>query len=298
MRTAGCGFGLLFAGLSLAAFQTGPASAQEPQSTDIARSAQECAADPAYAPGGANVGDCLLDRAARLEPLIDTALHRASKRFCDAETRERFRQVQTHWHDYRQAFCSLIEEYPGNTPAYVNAAACHLQATQQRMEALQAVGEAAHGWCLALSFQHEASRFGPPSTASVRHPGSGLEWRMSSDGGTILVSRDRTEIAALDAAGCSWCDDGADCSEGVFLFDYPSPAEGDPAFRNLALLHACEADDGVRLELARDLLTAPETALRETGLPSLDWHVDDNALTLTASDGTVLTWTAPDVQED
>lgn len=288
----------LLAALSLVAFHIGAAPAQELQSTDIARSARECAADPAYAPGGANVGDCLLDRAARLEPLLDTALHRASKRFCDAESRERFRQVQTRWRDYRQASCSLVEEHPGNTPAYVNAAACHLQLTQQRMEAFQATGIAAHDRCLALSFQDEASRFGPPPAAPVRHPGAGLEWRMSPDNDTVLVGRDGTEIAAVDAAGCSYCDGEPGCSEGVFLFDYPSPVEGDPAFRDVALLHACRVGDGVRLELIRDLLTAPEIALRETGLPSLDWHVDYDTLTIAASDGTALTWTAPDVPED
>jgi len=44
----------------------------------------------------------------------------------------------------------------------------------------------------------------------------------------------------------------------------------------------------------RDLLTAPEAALRQTGLPRLDWRVDYNVLKITASDGTVLTWTAPE----
>lgn len=289
---------LLLAALSLAAFQTGAAPAQALQSTDIARSAQECAADPAYAPGGANVGDCLLDRAARLEPLLDTALHRASKRFCDAESRKRFRQVQTHWRVYRQASCSLIEEHPGNTPAYVNAAACHLQLTQQRMEGFQATGSAAHDWCLALSFQDEASRFGQPPAGPVTHRASGIEWRRSANGGMILVHKDGAQIAALDAAGCSYCDGEPSCSEGVFLFDYPSPVEGDSTFRNHALLHACGAGGGVRLELVRDLSTAPETALRETGLSSLDWQVDYNVLTITVSDGMVLTWTAPETPEN
>lgn len=289
---------LLLATLSLAAFHIGAAPAQELQSTDIARGAQECAADPAYAPGGANVGDCLLNRAARLEPLLGTALHRASKRFCDAGSRERFWQVQARWRDYRQASCSLIEEHPGNTPAYVNAAACHLQLTQQRMEAFRATGIAAHDWCLAMSFQDEASRFGPPPAGLVKHRASGIEWRLSPDSDSILVHKDGARIAALDAAGCSWCDGEPGCSEGVFLFDYPSPVEGDPAFRNLALLHACAAGDGVRLELIRDLLTAPETALRETGRPQLDWQVDYDTLTITASDGTALTWTAPAMPEE
>lgn len=289
---------LLLAALSLAALQVEGTMAQELQSTDLARSARECAADPAYEPGGAMVGDCLLDRAAKIEPEIDAVLHRASKRFCDAESRKRLRQVQTQWRAYRQAFCSLVEDFPGNTPAYVNAGACHLQLTQQRMEALLATGEAAYAWCNALFFDDEASRFGAPPDETVRQRRSGIEWRVSASGGEILVSREGKAIASLDAAGCFYCEGRPDCSEGVFLFDYPSPTVKDPYFTDHALLHACSAEDGSRLELVSDLLASPRTTLRETHLPPLDWRIDYDMITITLSDGTQRTWAAPEAPEN
>jgi uncharacterized protein YecT (DUF1311 family) len=289
---------LAAAALAFAVLQSLPLSALERRSTEIGKSARECARDPAYAPGGANVGDCLLDRAAKLEPRIAAALHRTSKRFCHAESRERLWQVQKLWTDYRRAFCSLIEELPGNTPAYVDAGACTLQATQQRLEALRSVGDTVSEWCLALSFEHEASRFGRPPAKTVKHSASGIAWRASRRGEKILVGKGSRMLVTLDATGCSYCDDKPDCSEGVFLFEYPSPAAGDPAFKDYALLHACRAVGGTQVKLVRDLLTKPETALQEAGLPSLDWHVDGHAITITASDGTMRTWTAPETPKN
>lgn len=289
---------LIAAALSFVILQNLPLSALELRSTEIGKSARECARDPAYRPGGANVGDCLLDRAVKLEPRIASTLHRTSKRFCHAESRERLWQAQKLWTDYHRAFCSLIEESPGNTPAYVNAGACTLQATQQRLEALRSVGDAVTERCLMLSFEHEASRFGrPPAVEPVRHPGSGIVWRVSRAGNKIFV-RKGGRFAALDATGCSYCNDKPDCSEGVFLFGYPSPTANNPAFQDYALLHACKATGGTRLTLVRNLLTKPETALEEAGLPSLDWHVDGDAITINISDGTTRTWTAPHASEN
>ncbi len=275
-----------------------PLSALELLSTEIGKSTRECSSDPAYVPGGANVGDCLLDRAAKLEPSITTALHRTSKRFCHAESRERLRQTQKLWADYQRTFCSLIEESPGNTPAYVNAGACRLQAAQQRLEALSGVGDAVTERCLTLSFEHEASRFGrPPAMEAVRHPGSGIVWRVARTATDILVLKGGRR-AVLDIAGCSYCDDKPDCSEGVFMFEYPSPSAHDPFFRNYALLHACKAEGGNRLTLVQDLLTTPKTALQESGLPSLDWYVDGNAISIKVADGTTRTWTAPEAPKN
>lgn len=108
------------------------------------RIAQDCVQQERYRTGGANIGDCYLDHAAALEAEIEDRLAKTAERFRDPEegisfavVRERIVETQRLWLAYRDAYCGFIEEFPGNTPSYVNAAGCVLGLTQDRLIALQ-----------------------------------------------------------------------------------------------------------------------------------------------------------------
>ena len=286
--------GLFAATLSIVIVQAGHSLAKDLRSVDISKSTHECVADRNYSPGGAMVGDCLQDRAKKVELEIAANLHRASKRFCDRESREQLQKIQSLWHDYRETFCFFVEESPGNTPAYINAGACRLQVTQQRLEALRTVGDPAFEWCLSLSFDSAASRFGSPPIKAVKHSESGIEWRRSAGGDKILIQKKRKDILVLDATGCSYCGDQGDCSEGVFFFEYPAPTKADLSSKNYAVLHACRKRSGIKFELSHDLLTTPKVVFRESGHKAFDWVVDDGRITMTISDNATKTWKAPE----
>ncbi len=107
---------------------------------DFVKIGRDCLLQEQYSIGGAMIGDCYLDHAAALEVEIDNRLAKAIERFNDpmegisfAEERERILEIQRLWLDYRDRYCGFIEEYPGNTPSYVNASACVLGLTQDRL---------------------------------------------------------------------------------------------------------------------------------------------------------------------
>lgn len=269
--------------------------------TDIESVLRSCRDDPRYSIGGAMIGDCLRDHSeAVVEPKIARILHRASKRYCTAESRERLRAAQSHWENYRESYCSLIEDSPGNTPAYVNGSACHLEATQQRLAALSILEDYAYDRCPQLSFLHEASRFGPPQAEPAAHDASGIAWRIADteEASTLLVEAGGTETITFDTTGCTYCESDADCSQGTFLFEYPvsiaDQAAGDRPDFDYALLHACQADDGIRFEIASGLLDRPRIDLSEVGLAAFDWNIEHDRIVISSPDQRDgIQWTIP-----
>lgn len=98
-----------------------------------------CLEQEEYRIGGAALGDCYRDHAARIEADIVQRLDGASARF-DATARNRIAASHQHWLDYRAAYCGFVEDFPGNTQAWVNASACMLELTHNRLGELEYLG--------------------------------------------------------------------------------------------------------------------------------------------------------------
>lgn len=274
------------------------ASAQD--IADIERTVAACRADPAYAIGGANIGDCLRDVAEKIEPQVATMLHRTAKNLCSSESRRHLRAAQTAWRDYRDVYCSLVENSPGNTPAYVNASMCRLQLTRQRQDALALQENRTFQNCIRLSHQFRASSYGAPDSRGVEHPASEIGWSRSADGRELRITAGGAPVFAVSVAGCGYCETGEDCSQGVFLFRYPEAEATRPTPYDIdyALLHACRKPGGIAFDLVSGLKSTPQVALSGAGLDKFDWVIDYDRITFSGMETPEPTqWIAPLVGE-
>jgi uncharacterized protein YecT (DUF1311 family) len=104
-----------------------------------------CRADERYRTGGANMGDCYLDHASEARAQIERTLAEEARRFDEAAA-ARIADGQAQWQAYIDAFCGFVTDNPGNTQAYVTGAACVLELTHERLDALQYLGFAQPRW--------------------------------------------------------------------------------------------------------------------------------------------------------
>ncbi|MEI2417896.1 lysozyme inhibitor LprI family protein [Orrella sp. JC864] len=111
----------------------GQAAAQD----DVAQDVRQCREDPRYREiAGAMIGDCLLEISSQVDAQIERILARSAQAYCHAEDRALLAQSQQDWLAYRQGWCKLVENSPGNTQAYVNSAACMLKTGRDRLAGL------------------------------------------------------------------------------------------------------------------------------------------------------------------
>jgi uncharacterized protein YecT (DUF1311 family) len=180
-----------------------------------------CVEQPAYDAGGAMVGDCMIDQSAVLDLDIETALARAAKNCCSAADRDAIAASQSAWIDYRESYCTLIGNSPGNTGSWISAGACRLDLTQKRIESLVYVTDHAYAWCQGMKLLRIASHFGDPDGLAQSDEDSGLAWtpgetatgvcstsRLTWTGGTRPSTSRRAAIAtaaltAMTAFSCS-----------------------------------------------------------------------------------------------
>ncbi|MBO9357628.1 DUF1311 domain-containing protein [Bordetella petrii] len=82
------------------------------------------------------IGDCLLEISGQVDAQIERTLARSAQTYCRSEDRALLARSQRDWQTYRQGWCKLVENSPGNTQAYVNSAACMLETGRQRLASL------------------------------------------------------------------------------------------------------------------------------------------------------------------
>jgi len=121
-------------GLACAIALAGQVGAAE---RDVSQDIRACREDPRFREtAGAMIGDCLLEISSRVDAEIERRIARAAGTYCRPEDRALLARSQRDWQAYRQGWCRLVENSPGNTQAYVNSAACMLETGRQRLASL------------------------------------------------------------------------------------------------------------------------------------------------------------------
>lgn len=260
---------------------------------DIGAAYEACLEQPEYAIGGAMAGDCMIDQSEILDLAIETAITRAGKNFCTAADRDAIAASQAAWTDYRESYCTLIETSPGNTGSWINAGACRLDLTQQRLNSLVFLTDHAYSWCHDMHLVGALSHFGDPAGLERSNDEAGIAWSTRDDGDRRFID------IALDFAGqrevveitsCSYCTDGKDCDDGLFVF---AGATGDGGTSH-AVAHLCTmGTDGALLEILGPLpADAPErTSFAADG--HIGWIVEDGSLRITVDGDDHAAWSFP-----
>jgi uncharacterized protein YecT (DUF1311 family) len=251
---------------------------------DLGEAYEACLDQPDYALGGAMAGDCMMDQSAVLDRGIETALARAAKHYCSAADREAIAVSQSAWLDYRDGYCTLIENSPGNTGAWINAGACRLDLTQQRLESLVFLTDHAYSWCRGMELLRIASHFGDPDGLTRTDEESGIAWVTRQDGDQRLLD---ISLGAdghnetIDITACSYCSSGADCNDGVFLFARKND-EGDISH---AIANLCTVEgDGPHLEIIGPLPSPTPARTTFSATNHIDWVIESGQLRI-ALDG-------------
>lgn len=251
---------------------------------DLGQGYEACLDQPDYALGGAMAGDCMMDQSAVLDLDIETALSRAAKNYCRAADRDAITASQSAWLDYRDGYCTLIENSPGNTGAWINAGACRLDLTQQRLESLVYLTDHAYAWCRGMELLRIASHFGDPDGLARRDEESGIAWVTRQDGDQSLLD---ISLGAdghnetIDITACSYCSSGADCNDGVFLFARKND-EGDISH---AIANLCTVEgDGPHLEIIGPLPSPTPARTTFSATNHIDWVIESGQLRI-ALDG-------------
>lgn len=258
---------------------------------DIQEAYNDCLDIPEYALGGSMAGDCMIDRSAELDLEIETLLARAAKKYCQASDREAIAASQSAWLDYREGYCTLIENSPGNTGAWINGGACRLDITQKRLESLHFLTDHAYSWCGSMQLLGSLNHFGDPVGLSRHDDEAGIAWsvREDADGRFLDISSNQTAVkTSIDITPCNYCSSGTDCNDGVFSFSH----EDEDGNLSHGIAHLCTVEPGgPRLHMVE--LTPSGAPLRTTidATRHIAWMIDDGRLRI-AIDGNdnVLYW--------
>lgn len=245
---------------------------------DINRGYSACLNMPDYALGGSMAGDCFIDQSAELDRIIETMLSQAAKKYCRAADREAIAASQSAWLDYREGYCTLIENSPGNTGAWINGGACRLDLTQKRVQSLFFLTDHAYSWCRKMQLLGPLSHFGDPSGLVRRDDEAGIAWSSREDGaGHFLDLSSNLPLvkATIDVTSCSYCSSGANCNDGVFSFS----REDDDGNLHHSIAHLCTTETGrPRLDIVE--LTHSAAPVRTTidAARHIAWVIDDGRL--------------------
>jgi len=245
---------------------------------DLNDAYNSCLDAPDYALGGAMAGDCMIDRSAEIDQQINTALAQAAKKFCRSADREAIKASQAAWLNYRDSYCTLIQNSPGNTGAWINGGACYLDLTQKRLESLIFLTDHAYAWCRGMQLLETLSHFGDPGGVVRRDEEAGIAWSVREVAGKrfLEVSASQTSLEpALDITSCRYCSSGADCSDGVFLFS----SEDDAGNLSHRVAHLCTLEaSGPRLDMIE---LVPSEAPSRTTLDAKrqnEWMIEGGGL--------------------
>ncbi len=237
---------------------------------DVSHDVRECQEDPRFGEtGGAMIGDCLLEISEQVDAEIERVVARSAKAYCRQKDRDLLSRTQSDWQTYRQGFCELVERSPGNTPAYVNSAACMLSAGRKRLADLAYIVDYGLANCPFQKLLLEDSRFGNPAGIQVEMSSMPLTWeaRARNDKLTLEFRRnvrnDNTAIGAVDLSGCVFCPEGQeDCDDGVFFTETYGVNT-----KNHSLIYVCHMADGAR--------RLGQFELSETHGPFKEWEVTE-----------------------
>ncbi|WIY52421.1 lysozyme inhibitor LprI family protein [Devosia sp. YIM 151766] len=222
----------------------------------------------------------MIDRSAVLDLDIETALARAAKNYCRAADRDAIAAAQSAWLDYRESYCTLIENSPGNTGAWINAGACRLDLTQKRLESLVFLTDHAYAWCRDLQLLRAASHFGDPTGLARSDEEAGIAWATRQDGDQRLldISLADGQRETIDITSCSYCNGGADCDDGIFLF----ARENDEGDVSHAIANLCTVDgNGPRLEILGPVPAAPPARAVFSATNHIGWVIESGQLRIT-----------------
>ena len=235
--------------LAWGAALSGPAYAVE---RDVSHDVRECQDDPRFGEaGGAMIGDCLLEISEQVDAEIERIIARSAKAYCRQEDRALLARTQSDWQTYRQGYCELIERSPGNTPAYVNSAACMLETGRERLANLAYIVDYGQPNCPFQKLHMDESRFGNPVGVSVEMSFLPLIWEARAKDEALTLefrrnaSNENAVIGEVDLSGCIFCPEGKeDCDDGVFFLEVYETAP------KHYLFYVCHLVDGARrLEL-------------------------------------------------
>ncbi len=257
---------------------------------DINEGYSACLDKPEYAIGGSMAGDCFIDQSAELDLEIETMLARAAKKYCRAADRAAIASSQSAWIDYREGYCTLIANSPGNTGAWINGGACRLDLTQKRLESLFFLADHAHSWCRKMQLLTSVSHFGDPANLVRRDEKTGAGWSTRKDGDghflDVFGGQDSASTS-IDITSCRYCSRGADCNDGVFMFS----REDNTGNIDHSVAHLCTVESGgprfdiVELTPSAPVRTSIGAARR------IAWVIDDGRLRIMVDeDESALYW--------
>lgn len=248
---------------------------------DISEAYEACLDHPDYALGGAMAGDCMMDQSDALDLDIETVLARVEKNYCRAADRDAIAASQSAWLNYRESYCTLIENSPGNTGAWINAGACRLDLTQKRLESLMFLTDHAYSWCRHMQLVRHASHFGDPEGVTRSDDKGDFAWTASKNGDgrflEISIGPDeRQEV--IDISACSYCSSGKDCNDGVFVF----AIETDQGDVSHAIAHLCTMENaGPRLEILSSLPADAPARATFSANGHVGWIIEEGQLRIT-----------------
>lgn len=255
-----------------------------------------CREDPRFNTiGGAMIGNCLLEKADQVEAETRLMLRDQAKAYCRADERKAFVQTQAQWQSYRDGWCGIVADSPGNTPAYVNAMACRLTSAQDRRRQLQSLDDHGLPNCPFFKLDKQAGHFGDPAGMRMQIRATSSFWQMEKgSAGTIqLVRADANgnrPLGDIDVSACAFCDPKAeDCDDGVFGLESRLTQN-----KENYLFFACHMSKGGRLlELHRVSETQPpERVWRVEQADGFDWQLDVEHLRVIPPNGPVMAWPA------
>ncbi|MDF2097529.1 lysozyme inhibitor LprI family protein [Aquibaculum arenosum] len=215
---------------------------------DISHDIRECREDPRFRDtGGAMIGDCLLEISNQVDAEIERIVARSAKAYCRQEDRALLARTQSDWQTYRQGWCQLVEHSPGNTPAYVNSAACMLETGRDRLTSLAYIVDYGEANCPFNRLLLEDSRFGDPTGAKVKMASLPVTWEARAQDGALTLALRRNAhndiglIGEVNLAGCIFCPDGeTGCDDGVFFM------ESRDTVTSHSLFYVCHLANGAR----------------------------------------------------
>ncbi|MET3791044.1 lysozyme inhibitor LprI family protein [Aquamicrobium terrae] len=226
-----------------------PSGAAHAVERDVSHDVRECQEDPRFGEtGGAMIGDCLLEISEQVDAEIKRIIARSAKAYCRKEDRSLLVRTQSNWQTYRQGFCELVERSPGNTPAYVNSAACMLSAGRKRLADLAYIVDYGQANCPYQKLLLKDSRFGNPAGVSVEMSSMPLTWKARAQDDKLTLEFSRNErsddslIGNVELTGCIFCPDGKeDCDDGVFFTETYGVNSA-----NHSMFYVCHMADGAR----------------------------------------------------
>ncbi|MFD1696425.1 lysozyme inhibitor LprI family protein [Roseibium aestuarii] len=254
--------------------------------TELQAAVQACHEDPAWRVGGAAIGDCLIERTRDIDRDLTRRLQALTARICTHRDEKVLQDGAALWSLRRDLECDLVTRSPGNTPAFVNGAACRLRSAFQRQADLGFLEDYMTPRCARFEHLEAASRTAASLTDdSVPIEGTPLSWRVERTSATLRLASGTEDLGEvpLDQGFC----DAEAATDG----DDGCAADGIHVIRNAGnsdelwlLVVTRKGVHGQRARLLDPRWPEATPELDVTGPYGLDWAMDDGRLVVTLHD--------------